>query len=227
MGMTGVFVGALVFLALAVIGALLEAEAVGATFALARQLLALAVRRLPAPYRAEYRAEWCGELHQLNDRPISALLFALGVLATASRTARDLPASRRVAPTDTESQPADAQQPTVVPQSGLEVVIGASSYGRPVRRFAPYTGTETDRDAIASIALAALQPVPQPPSVLDVHKALRSYGGAETGHDLLQERVIDLTAERERNSKELERIRQQFRDLSARLGLSPEHGDRG
>jgi hypothetical protein len=39
------------------------------------------------------------------------------------------------------------------------------------RRFAPYTGTETDRDALASMALAALQSAAQAPSVLDVDAA--------------------------------------------------------
>lgn len=51
-------------------------------------------------------------------------------------------------------------------------LLDPASSSRPsVRRFAPYPGTESDRDALAATALAALQQVAQAPSVLDVDAA--------------------------------------------------------
>lgn len=172
MGLTAIVSGVLVFLVLAVIGALLQAEAVGATFALTRQLLALAIRRLPAEYRSEYRAEWHGELHALKGRPITALSFALWVLATVGRTARDLPSTRVQLDEATEEAveiQRPTQQPTVTPDARPVIDLRDLSLlgKRSGRRFAPYPG-ESDRDAIVATALAFSRSIPQAPSVLDV-----------------------------------------------------------
>jgi ribosome-binding protein aMBF1 (putative translation factor) len=58
---------------------------------IAAGIIATAVARLPETERARYDEEWLGELLAYQDRPVTALIFAIGVRRRVSEVANELP----------------------------------------------------------------------------------------------------------------------------------------
>jgi hypothetical protein len=58
---------------------------------IAAGIIATAVARLPETERARYDEEWLGELLAYQDRPVTALCFAVGVLRRVSQVVNELP----------------------------------------------------------------------------------------------------------------------------------------
>jgi hypothetical protein len=95
-------VSALLFMALSIFAVLAFSVLVGVVkdmttrevegwlSALGRLLVRAAAARLPQPQSARYEEEWLGELSALADRPISALVWATGTVATAWKARRDV-----------------------------------------------------------------------------------------------------------------------------------------
>lgn len=75
--------------AIAVFIGLLVAEARGWLPHLCRIMARRAARRLPASEREDSLAEYLADLDRLEDRPLSSLVWALGLFRAASRRRRD------------------------------------------------------------------------------------------------------------------------------------------
>ncbi len=87
LAIAGVFI---LYLVVRAVGGLIGKEAVGWAPHVARGLALRAAERLPAVHRDRYAEEWSAELEALSDRPITALLHAIGILGSARRLNRQL-----------------------------------------------------------------------------------------------------------------------------------------
>jgi hypothetical protein len=96
-----------VLVVLPVVQSLLSDEVRGWLPHLSRKLVSAAVWRMPPEHRARYREEWEADLATFNDRPITALIFALRVCGLAPKTAK---ASGRVALRKSASQADTGEQ---------------------------------------------------------------------------------------------------------------------
>jgi hypothetical protein len=83
---------------------------------IAAGIIATAVARLPETERARYDEEWLGELLAYQDRPVTALIFAVGVRRRVSEVVNELPSpSAAPAPAPTPDPPAEYSLPYVRP----------------------------------------------------------------------------------------------------------------
>jgi hypothetical protein len=71
---------------------------------IAAGIIATAVRRLPETERARYDEEWLGELLAYQDRPVTALIFAVGVRRRVSQVVNELPSPTRAPAPDPSAE---------------------------------------------------------------------------------------------------------------------------
>jgi hypothetical protein len=104
----------------------------------AAALIATAVARLPETDRDRYHEEWLGELMAYQDRPVTALIFAVGVRRRVGDVAKELPSSSVPDPTAKPSIPV-----TATAMAGETDQLADHEFGRLLRKARDEAGLST------------------------------------------------------------------------------------
>jgi hypothetical protein len=120
--------GVALLLLLAVVQQVAAEEASGWMRVLARWLVRRAASRLPARSRERYEQEWLAELLSISDRPVTGLVFAIGVRRSARQTGAELEAS-----SVTDRDPTPVSRPLLDPAAMERLVARLVEETKPGR----------------------------------------------------------------------------------------------